>query len=315
MSSLANLRIGTKLAITSAIGVMLVVAIVVVLINGNSAVRSANEFANRQQTIVADALDAKASVRGMQIGVRDLRLAAAPENLKSAMDYLEQRHKSTSKFADSVHSLAALPEQRERSQKLKSLADQYLAGAKEIEAVKRQVFALDSKSADTAARAAELNQQAGRIARERTLPLAAEAEKLANEIVEVAKHRAEAELAKAAAEMASAERISIGLVAATVIMLLASAIFLFLMIAKPVRALTGGMLELAGGNFDVVLPTSTPRSAGCRRRSRRSPPPPAKSPAPRRRSPPARPTSRSAPRSRPQGWRRPRPRWSRSPRR
>ncbi len=111
---------------------MLVMAIVVVLMSGNNAVRTANEFANRQQTIVADAIDAKASVRGMQIGVRDLRLAAAPENLKSAMDYLEQRHKSTSKFADSVHSLAVLPEQRERAQRLKSLADQYLAGAKEI---------------------------------------------------------------------------------------------------------------------------------------------------------------------------------------
>src|SRR5262249_10550593 len=154
------------------------------------------------QIIVANALDAKASVRGMQIAVRDLRLAATPENLKAAMDYLGQRHNSVAKYADVVMSLATLPETRERAQRLKTLSDQYLAGAKEIEAVKRQIFALDAKAADAAARAAELNQQAARIAREKTLPLAAEGEKLSNEIVDVAKHRYDEQQAMAAAEMA-----------------------------------------------------------------------------------------------------------------
>ena len=40
----------------------------------------------------------------------------------------------------------------------------------------------------------------------------------------------------------------------------------------------------------------------------------ARSPTPRPKSPPAPPTCRSAPRSRPRAWKRPPPRWSRSPR-
>jgi methyl-accepting chemotaxis protein len=242
------------LGITSGVAVALMAAIVVVLVSGNAKVRTANEAANRQQSIVANAIDAKASVRGMQIGVRDLRLANTSENLTSAMNYLTQRHNSVVKFADIVHSLATLPEQRERAQKLKSLADQYFAGAKDIEALKKQVIALDPKSADAAARTAELNEQAIRIARERTLPVAAEAEKLGDQIVEVAKHRSQEELAKAAADMAFAERLSIGLAGIVAVMLLIAAVFLFLTIARPVRALTGGMRQLAGGDFDVVLP-------------------------------------------------------------
>jgi methyl-accepting chemotaxis protein len=251
---IVNLRIGTKLGVTSAVGVVLVVAIVAALLIGNNSVRTANDMATRQQTIVANALDAKASVRGMQIGLRDLRLAATPEALKSAVDYLDHRQKSAVKYNDVVLSLVTTPENRERSQRLKTLADQYVAGAKEIEAVKSQILALDPKAADTAARSIELNQQVARIAREKTLPLAQESEKLADQIVDVAKHRSEEEHAKAAAEMAFSERVSVGLAAIVALMLLASAVFLFFMIAKPIRALTGGMLRLAGGDFDVVLP-------------------------------------------------------------
>ena len=169
------------------------------------------------------------------------------------MDYLGQRHTSVHKYADVVLSLVLRPEQRERAQKMKALADQYVAGAKEIEA-RVQVFALDPKATDIAARVGDLNQQGGRIARERTLPIAQEMEKLADQVVEVAKQRAQMEVAEAAAEMAFAERTSIGLASVVALMLMATAVFLFLTIARPVRALTGGMLQLADGKFDVVLP-------------------------------------------------------------
>jgi Flp pilus assembly secretin CpaC len=134
---IVNLRIGTKLGVTSAVGVVLVLAIIATLMVGNNSVRTANDMANRQQTIVAHAVAAKASVRGMQIGVRDVRLAATPENLKAAMDYLGPRHKSAVEYAEQGMSLVTTPENRERSQRLKTIADQYAAGAKEIEAVSR----------------------------------------------------------------------------------------------------------------------------------------------------------------------------------
>lgn len=63
-----NLRIGTKLAITSALGILLVSLMIVSQITGNNAVSGANERAVSEQTMARDAIDAKASIRGMQIG-------------------------------------------------------------------------------------------------------------------------------------------------------------------------------------------------------------------------------------------------------
>src|SRR5262249_30556860 len=47
--------------------------------------------------------------------------------------------------------------------------------------------------------------------------------------------------------------LSVGLMALGVLLLFGAAIFAVFTIARPMRALTAGMLELAAGNFDVVL--------------------------------------------------------------
>src|SRR5262245_31205570 len=95
---LVNLRIGTKLAVTSGLAVLLMVGIVVVILMGDSKIRSATDMANRQQAIALDATAAKASTRGMQIGVRDIELAGSPERLKDAVSYFDARKKSADGF-------------------------------------------------------------------------------------------------------------------------------------------------------------------------------------------------------------------------
>jgi methyl-accepting chemotaxis protein len=254
LNGIVDLRIGSKLGITSTVAVVLVLGIVVAMLTGNRSVRTANERADHQQSIQLNAMDAKVAVRGLQISVRDIRLAGTPEELKGATDSLGRRHANIHKDTDVMLSLVVLPESRERAQKIKALADQYLAGAKDIEAAKAQIFALDSKASDFAARVADLEQQEGRIARERTLPIAQEMEKLADQLVETARQRTQMEVASAAAEMAFAERVSIGLASFAALMLMAAAVLLVVTIARPVRALTDGMLQLADGKFDVVLP-------------------------------------------------------------
>jgi hypothetical protein len=75
-----DLRIGTKLAIASTLCILLVGLMIFSQISGNATVGRANQSAIVQQTIARDAIDAKASLRGMQTGVRDLRLGACPSN-------------------------------------------------------------------------------------------------------------------------------------------------------------------------------------------------------------------------------------------
>src|SRR5471032_2728976 len=83
-----NLRIGTKLAITSALGVLLVGSMIASQIYGNAGVRQTYQGVIVQQTIMKDAIEAKASLQGMQIGVRDVRLANTAADMQKANGYL-----------------------------------------------------------------------------------------------------------------------------------------------------------------------------------------------------------------------------------
>jgi methyl-accepting chemotaxis protein len=251
-----NLRIGTKLAITSALGVLLVGCMIASQIYGNASVRQTYQGAIVQQTIMHDAIEAKASLRGMQIGVRDVRLANTPADMQKANDSLAERLASVNKFADEMLRLSHSSENRARIEKLKALAADYVKGTQQIVAVRSQAIGLGATGAspDAAAQIAKLNSDAIRIAREVTLPIAAEVEVLAAQIADFAKHRVEEENAEAAREMANAERVSLAIGVCAIVLLLGTWVFSFFTIARPMRALTVAMEELAGGNFAVVLP-------------------------------------------------------------
>lgn len=89
-----NLSIGAKLGIASGLGVLLVATLVIVQIRANAAIRDLDARMSGQQTIARDAVEAKASVAGMQVAVRDLRLANNSADLQKAVDSLAARLKS-----------------------------------------------------------------------------------------------------------------------------------------------------------------------------------------------------------------------------
>ncbi|QDM24693.1 HAMP domain-containing protein [Tardiphaga sp. vice154] len=228
---------------------------------GNSAITKANENANDQQTIVRDALDAKASIRGMQTGARDIRLASVPADLQKATDYIAARLKSVNGFTKEMLRLAHSPETRERITKIENLAADYAKAMQQIAANRRERIEIDTKRSgqdrlpvEATAKMEKLDEEAIRIAREVTLPMAAELESLANKIVDSAKHQVEEEVAKAAKEMALAERTSLAIGIAAAMLLICTCVFSVLTIAKPMKLLSKSMQELANGKFDVVLP-------------------------------------------------------------
>jgi hypothetical protein len=77
-----NLSIGAKLGIASGLGVILVATMVMVQVWSNAAMRELDMRMSGQQTIARDAVDAKASIAGMQTAVRDVRLATARQTCK-----------------------------------------------------------------------------------------------------------------------------------------------------------------------------------------------------------------------------------------
>ena len=249
-----NLSIGVKLGISSGLVVLLVAGMIASQLRANATARDIDANKLDQQTIARDAVDAKASLRGMQIGVRDIRLAGSPADLQKANEYLASRLSSLNKFVDEMVKLSHSAENRARIEKLKARAQDYAKGAQQIASVRGEAIAAGAGGPDAAAKVAQLNEQAVRIAREVTLPIAGEIEGLANQIADFAKHRVEETNAEAAREMASAERTSLIVATATILLLIGTWAFSFFTIGRPMRALSVSMEELAGGNFAVVLP-------------------------------------------------------------
>jgi methyl-accepting chemotaxis protein len=250
---LLNLSIGAKLGIASGLGVLLVVTMVIVQIRSNAAMRDLDVRMSGQQTIARDAVDAKASIGGMQTAVRDVRLANNPAELQKANDNLAARLKSASHLSDEMLKFSKSAENRARIEKLKARAADYVKHTQQIVAVRGEAIAA-AGGADAAAKVAKLNEEAIRIAREVTLPIAAELAPLADQIAEFAKHGVDEQAAQAVREMATAEWESMALGIGTILLLIGTSVFSFFTIARPMRALSVSMEELAGGNFAVVLP-------------------------------------------------------------
>ncbi|MBR0827389.1 HAMP domain-containing protein [Bradyrhizobium manausense] len=252
LSLIQNLRIGTKLALASALGILLVAAMIASQLVGNDKVRHSNESAHEQQALARDAVEAKLALRGMQLGARDVRLANNPAELQKASDSLLERSRSLNGLVEEMLKLSHAPENRARLQKLKSLAPDYLRGVQQLASIRSEAIA--ATGPDAAARLATLAEEIARVTREVTLPMAAEMDTTANQVAEFATHRSEEEVAAAAREMTASERLGIVVGSCAMLVLIGSWLMSFLTIARPISALTVAMNELAGGNFSVVLP-------------------------------------------------------------
>jgi len=252
LSLIQNLRIGTKLAIASAFGILLVLALNVSQLIGNGNVRRSSEAAVAQQQLAREALEAKLAARSMQLAVRDIRLANNSGELQKAGDALVERSNILARAAEEMLKLSRAPENRARIEKLGSLNANYLKGAQQVAAVRGEAIAITG--ADAAARLTKLVEEGARLAREVTLPIAGELDQLTGQVADFAKHRSEEEGAAALQAMASSEEIGLIVGICAVLVLIGSWLMSFLTIARPIRALTVAMDNLAGGDFSVVLP-------------------------------------------------------------
>jgi methyl-accepting chemotaxis protein len=255
-----NLRIGTKLAITSAMSILLVASMIYLQMTGGTDVRQADAAAVGQQSIAQNAAEAKASVRGMQVGIRDILLSATPADLQKAAAYFAERQTAALHFTGEMAKLSKSAENGERIAKLSSLIAAFRNGKDQLEAVRKEAVDLEVKrangevSAEMTARLAKLADEIPRIRKEVTLPINAEIEAIATKITDFGKLKSEEAQGAALAEAAAVERTSLIAGIAMALLLVGTCVFSIFTIARPMSALSGAMNELAGGNFAVVLP-------------------------------------------------------------
>ncbi len=255
------MRIGTKLALTSALSILLIAGMIFAQMQGHGAVRRSSDVVDQQSTLERGAIAARSAIRSMQVSVRDILLASSSEELRAAQGDLAVRQKSVGKFIEEILELSKSTENQARIERMKVLVGGFVTLSDEITALRKDIIATEAtRSAsgelppDAAARVAKLTAESKRIVKESMLPIATELLTTSEKVVEFSKRRVDEEKAAAQEAISSSERTSlvIGLVVA--LALIGACVFSVFTIARPIVALAGAMKELADGNFDVVLP-------------------------------------------------------------
>ncbi|MCP1758992.1 methyl-accepting chemotaxis protein [Bradyrhizobium japonicum] len=255
MMFIQNLRIGTKLAITSALTIGLVTLMIFLQMSGGAEVQKLSNAASAQQAIAQNAAEAKASVRGMQIGIRDILTSSSSAEMQKAATYFNDRLTAALKFSGEIAKLSHSPENHKRIDRLTVLIGNYQKGEQQIETIRKQELALEGKKdGEAAAQYAKLVSDIDRIRKETLAPINEEISELTNEITNFAKQKSVEARTEAEAEAASVARTSFITGMLVALVLIGACIFSVFSIARPMRALTAAMEKLAGGDFSVVLP-------------------------------------------------------------
>jgi methyl-accepting chemotaxis protein len=137
-------RIGNKLGLVGLLGCVLAGGMMVNQMMSEAAVEAANKGAAAQQSIAASSIEARAAFRRMQLGVRDIRLAKSPLELEKASDGVAEGYGIAIKNIDSAISKVVRPENRERFEKVKSLANNYNDKAAEIKRSQLKIFEIQA---------------------------------------------------------------------------------------------------------------------------------------------------------------------------
>jgi methyl-accepting chemotaxis protein len=260
-SSAYNLRIGTKLAITSGSIVLVVAAMALAQFLSIAAISRSNAIANQQQDIARDVMAAKASVRALEIGVLDLRLARSTSEVRNATDRIRSQKQVAQSYIAPLIDNVRTEEDRDRLRKISASVDEFVSRTQEINAKKGEIFTADEKArkenmtaSEQAAYVSELSEDIFRLVRLRLQPIASDVSSLIEQVDESATHNADDERTNVSVIERNARLMLMGFSAVTLLIAIGIVVFSFRTVAAPMRALAASMRRLAEGEFSLVLP-------------------------------------------------------------
>jgi methyl-accepting chemotaxis protein len=138
-------RIGNKLGLVGAVGVLLSIGLVANQMMSEAKVAGVNDRADRAQRVTEGALAAHADLRQVQLAGRNLRLARTPADIDRSLADMRKAAAAEAAEIDAAYAAAQRPESRERLQKIKSLMASFVAGIEELATAQRNLLALVEK--------------------------------------------------------------------------------------------------------------------------------------------------------------------------
>ncbi len=138
-------RIGNKLGAAGLFGVLLSGGMVANQMVSESTINSANQRAGVQQTIADHTLQGNIASRGMELAVRDIRQSKNPAELEKSLAGLNDAFAAVTRELDVAIANVVKPEDKERLQKIRSLAVEYHKYASDIGKTQLGIFEITRK--------------------------------------------------------------------------------------------------------------------------------------------------------------------------
>ncbi|HEX5211153.1 MAG TPA: methyl-accepting chemotaxis protein [Pseudolabrys sp.] len=235
LGALQNMRIGTKLAISVGVGVVLVVAMILNQQFGNSSVARQAQRGHIDQAVATDLLHAGVALQHMQIGTREIRLAISEREAGEALAVLQDDRNNATGFLESAFNGTVDDVSRARLQKVIALAKDYAEAAAAMVAAKKEY--------------AEITQPLAQASK-----IGAQIDALIEKATSTAGELAAQRMGEAATRTAEAGRISVGFGFFVVVILMGAAAFGIVSIGRPIHTIAGVLLQLADGKREVDIP-------------------------------------------------------------
>ena len=141
-------RIGYKLGLAGALGIVLAGGMVANQMISEQAIEVANNRADRSQKVIDAAISANLNGRQIELAARNIRLATKPADVEKNVADLARFKAAEVKALDDAEATAARGDTKERLAKIKSLMGSYAAGIDELAKAQATVLAqIDKRSA------------------------------------------------------------------------------------------------------------------------------------------------------------------------
>jgi len=134
-------RIGNKLGLAGAVGIVLAIGLVANQMVTESKIEQSSERAARSQRVADNSLAAHIDLRKIQLDARDVRLARTTAEVEKTLANLQRHKASEMKELEAALATAQRPDAKERLQKIKTLMGSFTTAVEDL--AKAQITLLE----------------------------------------------------------------------------------------------------------------------------------------------------------------------------
>ena len=241
-----RMKIGSKVAMASGLGMLLVLSLVGGTFFMLRSVDEAVTSAKVQSEVARLVTGVKESLQTLRIAGRDLRLATTTDKVAEAKKAADDELVTMSKMVDAATALMVSQDKKDRAAKLLSEATEYHGQLGELaRLVEIEINTNVGISAVTPQRQALVDGMS---------PIATAATSTAQEAIDAGTTLASEKSAQSAALIDQVVLMSTVIGVLVLLVLAFSLFFILRSVAKPIRTITGSMTTLADGKLDETIP-------------------------------------------------------------